>query len=437
MSTPNEEEVGSNPLLDSLYASIEPAAKEEDPKQTRGRTLHETLAAPDPEPKPPADSASAAPASATVTPPAAPAAAAPTAPVKRVKVRRAAEPAPAPAPAPVAAAPVAAPAPEPKDEEADLLDEEKDRLRIARFAAKKNPAKYADQDKKLLNYFKAHAAFVAKKEAEDPEYDFSDDNPEYKAFQAANRPPAIPAFEERAMEREMMKEEAIAAADERIAADREVRRIEELKPKLKKEADQFWHECVTTALPDNLMESIKTHGSAKARELHPLEYEVADHVTSSAATAMNEFLELSHGVKQFDKNNPQHIGIAKFIEEDCELFITGGQDLVRDGKQFVSRADFHSMPAAKRGQQFWTFSDKEMIGRARLATKFSIQEMIKTESARRAAQGWTAPTAAAPAPKAPQVATESSAARPTQAAGIAPAPAGDGGGNVAMTLLGY
>jgi hypothetical protein len=433
MTTTNEAptESSGNPLLDSLYASVEQPRKEST-EPTRGMSLHAALASPDkpaekPDDKPPEKAQDAA-----EKPAEKPAAAAPS---KRVKVRRASEPVAAPAAAPAPApAPAAQPEAPTKDDEEGLLDEEKDKVRIARYAAKKNPTKYADHDKKLVAYFKKHSEFITKKQAEDPDYDFSDDNPEYKAFQIANRPPAISAFEERALEREMIKDEAVAEADKRISADREERRIAELKPKLKKQADQFWHEVVTTSLPDELMATIRTHGAAKARELHPLEYEVADHVSKSAAGAMQEFLELASGVKQFDRNNGQHIGIAQFIEDECKIFQDGGNDLVRDGKRFVTRADFHSMPAAQRAG-FWTFSDADLIGRAKLATKFSIQQHIKAESDRRAAQGWSRPQTA---PAKPQEPTASSAARPAPAAGNAPdSGSGTGGGNVAMSLLGY
>lgn len=433
MSTPNEEPTeGGNPLLDSLYASIEsqPAPAADAP--TRGRTMHEALAAPEKpaEPKP----------EEKAKPETKPEGSAPVVekeakePARRVKVRRAQEAAPAPAAPPPAQAPAPAKEEPKEDDESGLLDEEKDKLRVARYAARKNPAKYGDQDKKLVTYFRKHAEFITKKQAEDPDYDFTDDNPEYKAFQSANRPPAIPAFEERALEREMIKDEAVAAADERIAADRESRRLEDLKPQIKRRADQFWKEVVATALPDELASAIKTHGAAKAREMHPLEYEVSDTVTKGAADAMQEFLEIAGGVKRFDGKNPQHIGIATFIDDECKNFAAAGKDTIRDGKKFIARSDFHSMSVQQRAA-YWTFSNDEIVARARFATRFSIQQMIKAETDKRAAQGWARP--AAPAAAKPQEPTPSSSTRPAPAAGSAPDAGGSTGGNIAMSLLGY
>lgn len=464
MSTPNDEGTtpppdaggsNENPLLKSLFAAASEPKQEErqKPSSTAGASLHEVLAnidaqaeaggekpdgAKDGE-KPEAKEGEKP--SETPPPP-------PAAPAKRVKVRRAKEPeAPPPPPVVAPAAPAAEPPKkeEPKDPDDGLLDEEKEMLRLARFAEKKNSTKYAGHADKLSAFFRKNAEFVAKKQAEDPEYDFSEDNPEYKAFLNANRPPAIPAHEQRALEREMIKEEVLeetrAESQKRTEEEQTRARHDELRKQHKQDANKFWKETVTVALPDELMATIKEHGVAKAREMHPLEYQIADHVTKNAADAVEEFMLISSGVKQLDPNNPQHVGIVQFINDECADFAkNGGDDRVRNGKQFIGRVEYQRLTAQQRAG-FWTFSNAELVERAKFATKLSIEQLIKQEYESRAAQGWTRTPPAKPQQTPPKPAPEPTPAattRPAPSNGAAP-PAGKpkiGAGNPVMGALG-
>ena len=447
-NTPPAAAHNDNPLLRSLFSLVEDKPKEAKPeKKSSGSSLHEFLAesdaatagnadgkkAEEPEKKPDTAPKEEAKADGGEPPPAAP---------KRVKVRRAKEEAP-PAPVVPAAPPAAAPAkaPErPADSDEGLLDEEKDKLRIARYAAKANP-KYAGHAEKLATFFRKNAEFTTKKLAEDPEYDFSESNPEYKAFLNANRPPPIPDHEQKAIEREMIKDEIRAETEQKLEAERTAQRNIELRKQHRVEANQFWKETVTIAMPDEIRAAWKEGGAAKAKELHPFEYNLLEGVSKSAADIIENFMAISSGAMQFDPKNEQHTGIAEFINTECSDFAkNGGDDRVRDGKQFVSRTQFQRLPAEQRAG-YWTFSNKELVDRAKFAVKLAIKQAIDGEYKRREEQGWVrkaATPAAAPAKQQP-VPTPASAPRPAPASGGAGTPAAkpvQGDGNPVMKALG-
>lgn len=467
MSTPNQETTtdqpgtpppaaDENPLLKTLFDAAAPKPAQPDkgadattkaakkPSTDHGRSLHEVLAQTE-EPKEesgtkPADAEKPA---GDNKPPAAEVKEAPAAP-KRVKVRRApaeSAPAPLPPPAPVAAEPPKADSKKKEDPEEGLLDEEKEILKLARFAEKKDAKKYAGRADKLTVFFKKNAEFIAKKQAEDPDYEFSEDNPEYKAFLNANRPPALSATEQRVLEREMIKEEVLgetrAELEKRQADDETKRTHEQLTKQHRQDATKFWRETAAIALPDELRAAMKEHGAEKAKELYPFEYDISEKVTASAAEYIEEFLLISSGVRKLDLSNPTHKGIADFITNECENFAkNGGEARVRGGKTFVSRADFQRLPPEQRGR-YWTFSNAEIVELAKVGTKRSIAQIIKDEYANREKQGWVRagkPASAKPAPEP----TPSASARPAPSTGATPPEKTPpvGSGNPVMSILG-
>ena len=445
MSTPNQETTlpaqtttpppaaDENPLLKTLFATTaESAAPKEEPsgkKSSHGASLHEIIEQAD---KPKEEGEKPAAETKKEAEGEKPAAAAEPPPVKRVKVRRAKDepaPAPLPPPAPAAAEPPKAPEPKKeKDPDDGLLDEEKELLKLARFAEKKDAKKYAGRADKLSAFFKKNAEFTTKKLAEDPEYDFSEDNPEYKAFLNANRPPALSAAEQRALEREMIKEDVLGetrAELEKRQADEETKRTHaQLAARHRQDATKFWRETVAMAVPDEIGALVKEHGvangMAKAKELYPFEYEVTEKVSASAAEYMEEFLLISSGVRQFDPNNQKHKGIADFISQECDDYAKNGGDArVRGGKTFVPRADYQRIAPEQRGR-YWTFSNAEIVELAKVGTKRSIAQVIRDEYARREQQGWMRQGKPAAAVKPAPAPTPASSARPAPSTGATP-----------------
>ena len=327
-----------------------------------------------------------------------------------------------------------------------MLDEEKELLKLARFAEKKDAKKYAGRAEKLTAFFKKNAEFTTKKLAEDPEYDFSEDNPEYKAFLNANRPPPLSATEQRTLEREMIKEEVLgetrAELEKRQTEEETKRTHEQLAGRHRQDATKFWRETVAVAVPDEIQALVKEHGvaagMAKAKELFPFEYDVTEKMTAGAAEYMEEFLLISSGVRQLDLNNPKHKGIADFISDECEKFATdGGAARVRGGKTFIPRADYQRLAPEQRAR-YWTFSNAEILELAKIGTKRSIAKVIKDEYTRREQQGWVRQGRPAAAAKPAPAPTPASSTRPAPSTGSAPPEKTPpvGAGNPVMGVLG-
>ena len=462
MPTPNTAEPsgqdGNSPLFDVLFKNVEqPPAQQEERRP--GRSLSGVLAEIDAEkdkPAKPAEKdkpAEGAPAEKKTDKPAEGAATPPPAekPVKVTKKKALPEPLPEPEveeeiiPEPPKTRAAKAPEPEPeKEQELELNDEERDTLDIAKFAESVDP-KYKGYSGKLEKFYRAHAQWVAKKRAEDPEFEFSEDNPEYSTWLTANRPPQIPAFEMRRLDRARVKQEAESAAEAKVNTIREELRRRDEEPKIREKANRFMGDAFRESMPEEMAAVFKEKGIAGAKAEFPFEYNLVAEVSKQASDMVAEFLALTSGIKKFNQDmntdeGKMHDSIIKWIDHECSDFAAnGGQYRIRDGKTFLDRSRFHSLPAAQRAK-YWTFSNDEMVMIAQGSVKRAVAAQIKQQREQLEAMGYVRqprkPDAAEtqkpvepPKPTPAQV-------RGSQAPGAAPAANTNEAPNPVMNLLG-
>lgn len=401
----NQPEKSENPLLDALFSTVAPASEPE-PEEGPGRTLSEALSA-DPEPKeepkdPPKEEPKDPPKEEPKGEPEKP----------KVKVKKAEPPPPPPAPK---AEPKAEAKPETDPFENELLEEEKDALAIARFAANSDP-KHKGYDEKLLKFYKAHADFMKAARAKDPAYDFSEDNPEYEAWLRANKPQMLTALESRRIEREMIKAEARQeAAAEAAKVQAEMERRDRI-PAVAREADDFGKNMVDDSVPPDLLKVLREEGVEKAKEAFPVEFDIADRVVRQAQVLSREFLELSNGIKTLDGNNPLHRAIVDFVRKSCDDFAAnGGKFRIRNGKQFATREAFGKMTPDQKAAH-WTFSNRDLLDIAKVEAKNAITVQIKQEVDRLEKMGYRRATPA-PTQKQETEAPQAPRSRPSPAPG--------------------
>ena len=442
MPTPNTAEPSgqndgsSNPLYDALFSSADAAPTK--PEETRpGRSIQDVLAEADaakdnPPPAdadkgtPPADKPTDKPV--TDKQPAADPAQKPA--EQKVKVtRRKATPAPLPEPElPPEPKPERRAKPEPEPEpDVEFSEEERDMLETARVAEGVDP-KFKGYAGKLDKFYRAHADFMKKKRGEDPEFDFSEDNPEYSAWLVANRPPAIPQHELRKIERERIRQEISSDADAKVAQVREELRRRDEEPKIRDRSQRFMTDSFKESLPDEVAALLKEKGVAAARAEYPYEFHIVSEVAKQASGMMSEFLSLTSGIKKFNADQhtdegKMHKSIIDWIDQECDDFATnGGPYRIREGGQtFLGRTKFYSLPAAQR-TKYWTFSDDDLIEIAKGTMKRAVTQQLAASRSQLESMGFVrkkAAPAAEPAAK-PAPTPTPSQPRGSQAPGAAP-----------------
>ena len=423
----------TNALYDTLFATVSPQEQTAADTPTRGRSMAEVLNDPAPEPEaeqPPEKEPEA-------KPEPKPAAEAP-----KVTRRRKADPLPPieeQKPAPVAAPVAAAPKEEPK--ELKLLDEEQDMLDLAKYAENVD-AKYKGYAGKLEKFYRQHAEYIDKKRAEDPEFDFTEDNPEYQTWLRANRPPPIPAYDVRKIERERIRQEVAKEADTKVATVREEMRRKEAEPQIQESAKRFMVDVFKDAMPPEAAALAKEQGIEAAKKEFAMEYNIASQVAKSASDMIAEFHRLTGGFKKFnpDKSTEEgrvHASIIDWIDQECTSFATnGGQYRIRDGKQFVPRSQFASLsPEAKA--KAWTFSNSDLVEIARHTVKRAVNQQVEQQRKQLESMGFVRQQQARKAPAKPEPKPTPAQVRAAPAPGAAPAAPEQSGGNPVLSVLGF
>lgn len=278
----------------------------------------------------------------------------------------------------------------------------------------------------MERFYRAHADFMKKKRAEDPEFDFSEDNPEYSAWLVANRPPQIPQHEMRKIERERMRQEIASDADAKVAQVREELRRRDEEPKIRARSHQFMVESFKDSLPDEVQALLKEKGVDAAKAEYPYEFHIVSEVAKQASGMMNEFLSLTAGIKKFNRDSntdegKMHKSIIDWIDQECSDFAAnGGQYRIREGKTFLGRTRYHSLPAAQRGK-YWTFSNDDLVEIAKGTMKRAVTQQLAAARSQLESMGFVRKQPAAAAAKpAPTPTPTPSQPRGSQAPGAAP-----------------
>jgi len=338
-----------------------------------------------------------------------------------------AQPAPPPAP-PVAATPPQSD----EDFEKGLVENEKQMLEDARYAEKFNPAKYKGLGDKVKGFIKAHTKFLE----ENP--GIEDNDPAYKKFLADHRP-TMSRTETREIEEHRIAERARGPVDARVSQLEHQLFERDETPKIEKFALDTYNQLAREALPEDITKLIKEKGglTEEIKAEFADELETAHTIFSIVADDLKEFKRLStkhptsgKPLVEFDDNNEQHTRLTKMVSELCENFKnTGGAQLQRNGKWFVTREEWNTIEPTRR-HEFWTFTNAELEKRALAHVPLTLKETIRVKQEDLKRRGYVrnrpAPVAPQVPPATPPPAPGSPALRPSPVPGGG---TGGGGGN--------
>lgn len=324
----------------------------------------------------------------------------PAATEKPIKVKKAKQPEEVrpPLPSKVEAAPAApastpvAPAKSTKEEdeefEKSLVENEQAVLDDAKAAERYLGDKYKGHTEKMRNFLKEAA-----KKAEDPNLDEDD----YQKWYSKEMP-KISQVDLRSIERQRVKEEVTKEVEPKLEAERHSRWVDSEIPKIKERGNQIFNKLIASALPAEMASAVaeRTKGITDRAEYikavqaveqdYKLEKEITENIVSAATNDLEEFHKLTttnpstgKPIAQFNDKNPQHERIIKMVSDMCEYFKnTGGAELKRNGKWFVTRSEWSTLTPDQRGQ-FWTFTNEDLVSRAMGSVKGVVENAVSAQ----------------------------------------------------------
>lgn len=261
-----------------------------------------------------------------------------------------------------------------------LLPEEKDRYDLVAYAAKNIGGKFAGEDRKLLDYFKKNEAKLSELRDADPGFD-PEDSTEYSKWLAANAP-RLSRSDEREIVKHQVKSETLAETRKetgRIDSDLK-RRDAKAKSDLEVvEARARMQEAVPEDLFKEMSELAKSAGTEPGAALQaiadamPFEHDIVNRELARADAAISELIEIFSGAKPSVEATPALLDdVVRVGKEFAEK---GGASLIRDGKRFVTRAEFASLKPAAR-TRFWTWSKDELFDALRADARDRISSSV-------------------------------------------------------------
>jgi hypothetical protein len=313
----------------------------------------------------------------------------------------------------------------------DLSPEDHESLALAKYAQLNHPDKYPKVATEMAAFLKKKRE-LQESRSDDYDFEFSPSNSE-AAELIKEHEPKFTAKDRKFIERAQLKEEVLKETRQEMSAKEYERDLRDREPKIDKTVQKWFTQVAEDIFPEDIAKVVESEGIDKARERYSFEVPILEQSLQNASHYAKTFLNLSNGVERYDAENVIHQQINGFIQNQADIFLKeGGERTERDGRRFVARNDFNSLPADKQSK-YWTFSDQEILDMVRLQLKHGSKQQMDELRTRLSAYGNGAsppspsPEPAPPAPKAR--ATKSSGA--TASVDIAKSP-----GHAVLEVLG-
>ena len=289
-----------------------------------------------------------------------------------------------------------------------LIPEEKVVYEKILYADKKLGGEYKGKSKQFKSFLKKSKDYIEKKMSEDDFYDPSQDE-QYTDFIKKNRPSFSRADEDKAY-REMILEEAekrtVRKTSDRIEnLERQLQRYE-VQPKVQQAKANFRKVAQETIIPDEYKKMLgegKQEDIQKFSQENPFEYKILENFTQQLLTYSDALTDifLDPSTQLDIENNPIHNELNQWIEKEQESFVQSGQT-EQDGKIFMRRERYYSMPEDKRSE-YYTWTDNDIMKILAIRYQNIVANALDQQKKQMEAAGYTkAQVAQAPAPQQPR-----------------------------------
>lgn len=336
----------------------------------------------------------------------------------------------------------------PAVDDSALQPVDREELDIMRYAAEVEPEKFKALPDQYISFVRARDAFVAKKVAEDGQFDPTSDD--FKQFIDKNRP-TLARQERRRLETKRIEDAALSKARAEIAKEStELRRqLTEIRmtPVINGAVQQV--RDVVLSLDDEVVKKFKAD-PAKALDEHPLEAPVIQQTVQEVSAMTQEYLKIAEGIVTPDpEKNPTHNMLSGFLANQFRLLDSLPEDQrTKDGKLIVSPQKLAELQKAKSqmAARCRVFTDAEVLAMIEAGGQLRIQKSFEDIRSKVAKSGFVKKAAPAPTTAAAQTSATTAAKPATQQApkaistpkGSAPAaPAKQAGTSRGNRALGY
>lgn len=321
-------------------------------------------------------------------------------------------------PSPAAAAP-------PPDE--GLEEEEKQAIADAEYAERRFGDRFKGLADRQRKFIKSHIEFIKKHggdenfDPEDPQY-----AEEYRAFLAANRPVLSPSEI-----REIGESRVADRVSEGTRGEIDRMKDEQFRhretPVVEKVAQDIYARLANEVIPKDIMDDIRARTYDVAKGDYKVELEAVNEVLQAVKADVREIEMISRKNPETgrplvevakDPSNPkyaQHQRLAQLARDTCEEFKNSGSpELRRGGKWFVTKDEYFQIKANRPDQldNFWTFTNQEIIQQALKKVPQVVAEAIKTKLKKYEDAGFIRKPRAVAAPPAPPPAARGAPAGP-------------------------
>lgn len=266
---------------------------------------------------------------------------------------------------------VAAPPPPAADPfEAELNEEERTRLDLARWAAA-NLADHKELPKQYMSFFKEHKKYLDERLQVDPDHDLANDE-EYKRFLDDKRPKA----NIKQLETERLTKTAEERAIQRMAPEIQRLQREQVRTRnapLVEEGMQNAKKLMEDAVPEEMREALSANPK-EFSEKNPFEMNIVNQTISNGLTLSKAFNDILYEMDDYNEKNPTHKALSDFIDEEQTRFIQSGKTK-RNGKTFVRRERFPSVPEGEK-DQYYTFTDADILRLLAVRTKEHVNGQL-------------------------------------------------------------
>lgn len=337
--------------------------------------------------------------------------------------------------------PPAAPAAPVDGPPAHFSEEDKENYALFKVLSETEPGKHKDKHLAYSQFVDKFNSYKRKWEKDHAGDTFDKDSDDHEDFYSKNQPDYTPADLDKARIRlETSREVARQVDVQKKDYEAKLRDIEdrtvgaEVSREAAKVADTATGAFISQLQDDGLKTAL-AKGAAALKESDPLAFEV---LNTEAASLQRNVVELHNIVNRrgyYDHANPVHAGISAFVagQEQAIQQLPLAQQ-VFEGKQFVTRAQFATMPPEQRARH-WALTEPDVIHMLSASSAAKAAKILHSERERfktLAPKYGFVPGAAAPATPAPTAAAAAAPAgvakpnAPSGSAGAAAAPAGTG-----------
>ncbi len=230
-------------------------------------------------------------------------------------------------------------------------------------------AKYLGSLKEIQDYVKTWAK-------ENPGVQFDPNDEQHNEFFERIEPPVDEDDWDDAKANIRAREissQAVKPLNDKLQAMEQERARNMMEPVLQQKALQGVHMLLNEFDPALAVEIAKPEGVKELQEKDPITAGILNHVAGIVSSLVSEIVRLhdpNAGIP-FNASNPAHKEIADFIlSQEARIAKLPREDQLRDGKRFIGRFDYRSLPPEQK-DSYW-FLDQDDITYL-LAQKYAIQ----------------------------------------------------------------